>query len=283
MSAKTDLLIVGHIVADWHAGTRILGGTAAYAAHVARAFGANIRLLTSAAAAEPLLKELDFVEIRCLTASQTTTMENIYDDGERQQLMRQVAAPIGPQDIPPDWRDARYVLLACMAGEIDPSVAQAFPQATTLLTAQGYFRAWDEDGRVRPKRWFDEKLLRAVDVTVFSEEDIRDLTGQLSQFMDCSRQLVITRGRKGGTLYSDGQPIPYETLHLGEHELTGAGDVFAASLLCGLRAGLSVVSATRLAGRLAGISVTREGMDSAPTKEEIAEQMARLRVEGGGG
>ena len=140
------MLIIGHIVADWRDGTCILGGTPAYAAHVARAFGARVCLLTSATAGEPLLRELDFVDIRCLPAPQTTTMENRYHAGGRQQIMRQVADPIGPADVPAEWRGARYVLLACMAGEIDPALSDCFPQAKILLTAQGYFRAWDAEG-----------------------------------------------------------------------------------------------------------------------------------------
>lgn len=269
-----DVLIIGHIVADLRDGERILGGTSAYAAHVARAFGARVGLLTSAAADEPLLRQLDFVDIRCLPASHTTTMENHYFEDGRQQVMRQVAAPIGPAAVPEEWRGARHVMLGCMAGEIDPEIAACFPQASTLLTAQGYFRTWNEEGLVRPQPWYDETLLNAVDVVVFSEEDVRDLPGWLPQFTASTRHLVLTRGREGGTLYQGGRAIPYDTLHRGEYELTGAGDVFAACLLCGMRGGLSVLRATQLAGRLAGISVTREGMDSAPKPAEIAEQWA---------
>ncbi|MCY4105157.1 MAG: PfkB family carbohydrate kinase [Chloroflexi bacterium] len=271
-SAAPDVLVIGHIVADVQDGQRILGGTPAYAAHVARAFGAQTRLLTSAAADEPLLQELNFVETHCLAAEHTTTMENHYSAAGRRQVMRQVARPIDASAVPAAWRDARYVMLACMAGEIDPTIVDGFPQAKILLTAQGYFRSWDERGWVRPQPWFDETLLQAVDVVVFSEEDIRDLPGGLAQIVAVSRNVVLTRGKEGGTLYREGRTQPYGTLHLGECELTGAGDVFAACLLCALRGGLSVWQATQLAGRLAGISVTRAGMASAPRPAEISEQ-----------
>lgn len=271
-SEAQDILVIGHIVADVQDGQRTLGGTPAYAAHVAHAFGAPIRLLTSAAADEPLLQELNFVETRCLLAEHTTTMENHYSAAGRQQVMRQVAGQIDASAVPAEWLDAPYVWLACMTGEIDPAIVNCFPRATILLTAQGYFRSWDERGWVRPQPWFDEALLRAVDVVVFSEEDIRDLPGGLAKVVAVSRNVVLTRGKEGGTLYREGHAFPYGTLHLGESELTGAGDVFAACLLCALRGGLSVWQATQLAGRLAGISVTREGMDSAPKETEISEQ-----------
>lgn len=280
--AAPELLIIGHIVADWRAGRRVLGGTPAYAAHVARAFGAPISILTSAAPAEPLLRELDFADVRVVPADQTTTMENHYGENERWQVMRSVAAPLGVADVPAEWRAAKYVMLACMAGEIEPALAGAFPQARILLTAQGYFRQWDENGRVRPRPWWDEQMLRALDVVVFSEEDVRGLP-QWQHLLASARAVVLTRGREGGTLYQDGRAQPYATLRAGEVELTGAGDVFASCLLCGMRAGLSVAGATKLAGRLAGISVSREGMDSAPTAAEIAEQRDFLRRAGGDG
>ena len=273
-SGAPDILIIGHIVADVQDGKRILGGTPAYAAYVARAFGAKIHLLTSAATAEPLLNEMDFVETRCLPSAHTTTMENHYFDEGRQQVMRHVASRIERFAVPEEWFGARYVMLACMAGEIDPEIVNCFPEATILLTAQGYFRNWDESRVVRPQPWLDESLLKAVDVVVFSEEDIRDLPGWLPKILAVSQNVVLTRGKEGGTLYQEGREIPYGTLHMGEHELTGAGDVFATCLLCGLRGGLSVLQATQLAGRLAGISVTREGMASAPRATEIAEQWA---------
>ena len=109
--------------------------------------------------------------------------------------MRQVADPIGPADVPAEWRGARYVLLACMAGEIDPALSDCFPQAKILLTAQGYFRAWDAEGVVQPTAWYDEKMLRAVDVVVFSEEDVRDLPGWLPKSQPAR---VIWSSRVGG-------------------------------------------------------------------------------------
>ena len=74
--------------------------------------------------------------------------------------------------------------------------------------------------------------------------------------------------------------MPYDSLPVAPRDLTGAGDVFAASLLGSLPAlGGNVAQAVRLAGKLAAYSVTRAGLDSAPTAAEIALEMRRLTEE----
>ena len=57
--------------------------------------------------------------------------------------------------------------------EIDPlEMARIFPNATVMLTMQGMMRAWNEDGLVRFRPWFDADALGLIDIAVFSEEDI---------------------------------------------------------------------------------------------------------------
>ena len=69
----------------------------------------------------------------------------------------------------------------------------------------------------------------------------------------------------------------YDSIALQPRDLTGAGDVFAASLLGALpRLNGDVGKAVQVAGRLAAYSVTRAGLDSAPTVAEIESEMQRI-------
>jgi sugar/nucleoside kinase (ribokinase family) len=54
-----------------------------------------------------------------------------------------------------------------------------------------------------------------------------------------------------------------------EFEATGAGDIFAAAYLFRYQATLDPWEAARFATNLAAYSVTRSGLDSIPTREEI--------------
>ena len=164
-----------------------------------------------------------------------------------------------------------FVHLGPLAAEIDPrEMAENFPDATIMLTLQGMMRRWDADGLVKFRRWFDESALELIDIVVFSEEDVHQYPQLTDESRRVCKHLVVTNGRNGGTYYHDGGSMHYDSVLVQPRDLTGAGDVFAASLLGVLpRLAGDVVKSIQVAGRLAAYSVTRAGLDSAPTAAEI--------------
>ena len=271
-----DYLLIGHMTADLTPGGRIAGGTVSYAARTAAAFGLRVGLLTSATADEPLLDGLrPYAEIRSIPAAQTTTYENIYTPEGRIQYVRGVAAPIRAEDVPADWLTAPLVHLAPIAGEIDPPVAHRFPRSMTLLTLQGWLRQWGEDGRVHFRRWHDADVLKSINMTVFSEEDIVESPDMEAAFAATVEHLLVTRAENGGTYYRNGQPTTYTTPRVELVNPTGAGDVFAASLLASLPAlNYDMHKAIQVAAQLGAICVTRFGIDGTPTPEEVQAALA---------
>ena len=277
MTSAIDVLLIGHLTADLAPGGRALGGTVAYAAPTYAAFGHRVGIVTSAAAGEPLLDELrPFGELVVLPSERTLTYENVYSASGRRQYVRATASPIGAGDVPNEWMSARYLHLGPLAREIDPlEMARAFPKATVMLTLQGMLRRWDEDGLVKFRHWFDADALALIDIVVFSEEDVRELSQFIDELRRVCRHLVVTSGSRGGAYYHCGEVMPYDSVAVDARDLTGAGDVFAAALLGSLAAlNGDVASAARLAGRLAAYSVTRSGPASAPTATEIASELA---------
>ncbi len=280
MSVTPDYLLIGHATADLTPAGRLLGGTVSYAARVIHSFGLKAGILTSTAPNEPLLDQLlPFVsEIAVLPAQNTSTFENIYNPSGRIQYLRAVASKITPADIPTHWLNAPLVHLAPLTDEVDPSIAHQFKNATVMLTLQGWLRKWDSDGRVRFKRWFDVDILKDIDIVVFSEEDVAEAPELEQEFAGAVHHLFVTRAEKGGTYYHDGQPTDYTTLQVELVHPTGAGDVFAAGLLSSLHVlHGDYLAATQVAARLAAISVTRMGLESAPTAVEV--QAALIEVQ----
>lgn len=275
-----DYLLIGHITADLTPAGRQLGGTVSYAARAVSAFGLRVGALTSAARGEPLLDEVrPYVQdLKVLPAEATSTFENIYEPTGRVQYIRGVAAPLGVDDIPPDWLNAPLVHLAPLTGEVDPRIALYFKHSTVMLTLQGWLRQWDSSGRVSFKRWFDPDILKAIDIVVFSEEDIREAPELEGEFAQAVQHLFVTRAERGGTYYRQGQPTPYSAPHVEQVHPTGAGDVFASTLLAGLlRLDGDLWRAAQVASRLAAISVTRVGLDSAPTPAEVDNALAEVQ------
>jgi sugar/nucleoside kinase (ribokinase family) len=271
-----DYILIGHLTADLTPTGRTLGGTVSYAARVIQSFGLDVGMLTSAAPDEPLIEQLSpyVAEMVVLPASATSTFENIYTPTGRVQYVRGVASKIVASDIPAQWLSAPLVHLAPLTDEVDPQIAHQFKNSTTLLTLQGWLRRWHADGRVHFKSWFDSDVLNDIDIVVFSEEDIAEAPELEAQFAGVVKHLFVTRAERGGTYYHWGQPVTYSTPQVELVHPTGAGDVFAASLLCGLHVtGGDMDRSIRIAAELAAVSVTRVGLDSAPTPQEVKQTL----------
>ncbi len=279
MSSAIDFLLIGHMTVDLAPGGRMLGGTVSYAAPTYAAFGHVVGILTSAAYNESLLRHLlPFGKIVVLPSEESLTYENVYSELGRQQFVRATAQSLQFSDVPVGWTDAPYVQLGPLAAEIDPrEMAESFPSATIMLTLQGMMRRWDADGLVKFRRWFDEGALKLIDIVVYSEEDIHNYPPLTNEMRRVCKHLVVTNGRKGGTYYHDGGTMHYDSIPVQPRDLTGAGDVFAASLLGALaRLNGDVAKAVQVAGRLAAYSVTRAGLESAPTVAEIESELQRI-------
>jgi hypothetical protein len=280
MSFVPDYLLIGHATADLTPTGRMLGGTVSYAARVIHSFGLTVGVVTSAAQNEPLLGQLKpyVTAMVVLPAQSISTFENIYEPSGRIQYLRAVAAKISVADIPTPWLAAPLVHLAPLTDEVDPQIAHQFPDALVMLTLQGWLRRWDADGRVHFKRWFDPVVLNDIDIVVFSEEDIVESPELEQEFAGAVEHLFVTRAERGGTYYHRGMASEFPTLPVQLVHPTGAGDVFAASLLCALRVcNNNMQIATRIAAHLAAISVTRVGLESAPSPEEVQLALAEAQ------
>ena len=282
MNPDIDVLVIGHLTADLVPGGTMLGGTVSYAAPTYAAFGHTVGILTSAAYNESLTQHLlPFAKIMLLPATSSLTYENVYSDSGRQQYVRATARPISVGHVPIGWSKARYVHLGPLAAEIDPlEMARHFQDATVMLTLQGMMRRWDDDGLVKYQRWFDADTFKLIDIVVYSQEDIQGYPQLTDEIRQACKHLIVTNGRDGGTYYHAGQALPYDSILVQPRDFTGAGDVFAASVLALLPfVGQDVYQAVKIAGRLAAFSITRSGVDSAPTAEEIRGELERARKE----
>lgn len=280
MTSEIDVLLIGHMTADLVPGGRMLGGTVSYAAPTYAAFGHKVGILTSAAYDESLLKYLlPFGKLMVIPAENSLTYENIYSDTGRDQYVRATATPITYGDVPNGWVEAPYVHLGPLADEVNPArMARYFPNAMVMLTVQGLMRQWGDDGKVQFKRWFDEEAFKLIDIIVYSEEDVVQYPQFTDEIRKFANHIIVTNGRKGGTYYHNGDAIHYESIEVQHRDLTGAGDVFASSVLGVLPlVGNYVYKAVTIAGRLAAYSVTRAGVESAPTQAEIERELERLK------
>jgi sugar/nucleoside kinase (ribokinase family) len=283
-----QFLVIGHATRDLllDGGWR-LGGGVAYAGVTASRLGMRVGVLTSAppdvlAALRDALPGATIVNV---PTSEATTFENLYEATGRRQFLRARAEPLTLDHLPPTWNDAGLVLLAPLAQEADPAFAQAFPRALVAAAPQGWLRRWDALGVVSPGPLdAAPQLLPHVRALILSRDDLLPSDASLEQQAQADAMIAawaqqapliaVTRGADGADLYAEGAPArSIAGVETREVDPTGAGDVFAAALLCWLERGGDARAAVVFANHVAACSVERVGVESAPT---VAQLIARF-------
>ncbi len=264
-----NYLIVGHVSRDLTPEGPVLGGTAAYAGLTARALGLRVGVVT-AAGPDLDLSPLQDLYLECVPSQVSTTFENRYTPDGREQWLHALAPGLGGEAVPPAWRTAPIVHLAPIAGEVDPALVDFFGAGLLGVTPQGWMRAWDESGRVRPSRLEGaEAVLPAAGAVVVSLEDVAGDESLIEEMAEHCRLLVVTEGPGGARLYWNGDRRRIPAPRVTEIDPTGSGDIFAAAFFIRLYQTRDPWEAARFANCLASASVTRRGIQSIPRPEEI--------------
>jgi sugar/nucleoside kinase (ribokinase family) len=271
-----DYLIIGHLAVDRIATGLRLGGTATYAALTAKALGLRVGIATSWGA-EIAITPLESIPIVSFPSEQSTTFENIYLPEGRVQYLHSVAAPIHLNVIPDPWRNAAIVHLCPIAQEVDPSLVRNFPTALIGVTPQGWLRTWDSANRIRSTEWPEAAfVLQRAGAAVISVEDIDHDESRIDEMAAACRVLAVTEGAHGTRLYWNGDIRRFRSPEVNEVDATGAGDIFASAFFVRLFTTRDPWEAARFATILAANSVTRVGLDSIPTAEEIQECLVEV-------
>jgi sugar/nucleoside kinase (ribokinase family) len=271
-----DYLVVGHICYDLVPEGRIMGGSAAYAASLAHALGCRTAVLTSAAAADQWQYALPEVAVAQVVSEATTTFENVYQDGARQQTIHAVAGCLGAENVPPAWQRTAIAHLAPIANEVSPDLIDLFSNSLIGLSPQGWMRRWDEDGRVYAVDWVAaNRLLPLAAATFISDEDL-PVASDVERFAALAPLLVQTAGAEGCTVYCHGERRAFPAPATTSVDPTGAGDCFTAAYLVRLlQTGGDPWESARFANVIAARSVAHRGI---PAK--MAAVRAQLAIMG---
>jgi sugar/nucleoside kinase (ribokinase family) len=270
---RVDYLAIGHITHDvLPEGGYAVGGTAAYAAFTASALGRTVGVCTGAGPDfEPSLFA-NIASLSCAPSPVTTTFENIYVNGHREQFVYAIALPLTLNHVPDVWLNAPVVHIGPIMGECDITLLEHFARSAFVgVTPQGWLRAGDEHGKVFPKSWSDaEKYLSLASAIVLSVDDVGGDWDLLQTYAQHTHILVVTRGWQGGTVFVDGKATTFPAVPVTEVDPTGAGDIFATTFFIALARGTAPMAAANQAACLAARSVTREGLSSTPGPADVA-------------
>ncbi len=270
-----DYLVIGHLSRDISKHGEMLGGSTAYAARTAMAFGLRAGILTSWGE-DINISELEGIAIVNSSFGDTTTFENNSSPGKLQQKVHQLAAPIEIQHLPPAWADPKIVHFAPLLGEISPRIIRNFPNSSIGITPQGWLRKLQNNGSVVSGEWPESDfVLQQAMAAVISQEDIGFDEKLLEKFILSSPILALTEAEKGARVFQQGEEIALAPAPILATDSTGAGDIFAACFFIRLHFGDNIAEAGRVANQLAAQSVERLGLPSTPSEDEIYDLMPR--------
>lgn len=269
-----DYLVIGHLSHDITPDGARLGGTPAYSALTARAMGLRVGIVTAWARGAqnnvPSLDVLKNIPMVSVSSEKRTTFNNIPTENGRQQYLYHLAAPIPFTSIPEVWRHAAIIHIGPIAQEVEPLLPSGFSPSLLGLTPQGWLRAWDEKGEVKPCKWPEAaSALHRAGAAVLSIEDVDGDEDQIEAMALASRVLAVTEGPAGARLYWHGDLRRFSAPVMERVDDTGAGDIFAAAFFVRLYMTRDPWEAARFATHLAARSVTRPGLEGIPTPEEI--------------
>ncbi|HEX5531800.1 MAG TPA: PfkB family carbohydrate kinase [Methylomirabilota bacterium] len=283
-----DVVVVGHVTLDrTPRGTRP-GGAAYYAAVTAHRQGLRVGLLTSFGPdfpREALPPELSVVNV----ASPRTTVFRIgpgrIADGRRVRELAVLgrAADLEAAALPDEWQDVGLAALCPVTGEVDPALAAALPEASMVALPQGWMRQRGAGGVVSPQPWEDVDLvLPHAQAVVVSAEDVEPFQKEALEWFQRVPVGAVTRGADGAILFVNGDRYGVEPDVAVEKDDTGAGDVFATTLLIAYNRDGNPWDAAAVASCCAAASVEAEGVAGIPDRAALEARLAAYRRRQGG-
>jgi sugar/nucleoside kinase (ribokinase family) len=278
-----DLVAIGHVTVDETPSGQRPGGSAYYAALTARRLGLRVGLLTSVAPDYPLDPFPEGVEVATVASPSTTRYRLGRARGARTLTLLSRAADIEAEHLPGDWRSAPLVVLGPVAGEVDPELAGAFEDAAVAVLPQGWMRKRGKGGLMAPQPWEDAAVvLPQTQLLVLSEEDLPEGEETAVAWLQQVPIGAITRGRRGATLYVNGEPYHVEADAATEVDETGAGDVFATTLLIEYQRGGDAWEAAARAACAGAASVEGEGPSAIADRAALEARLAKYVTRRGG-
>jgi 1D-myo-inositol 3-kinase len=293
-----DIVVVGHVTLDQTPrGTRP-GGAAYYAAITAHRQGLRVGLLTSLGPDFPRDALPGDISVVDVPSTRTTTFriapgriapgrigQTRSAEGRRARELAILgrATDLESAALPDDWQDVGLAALCPVAGEVDPALAAAFPEASMVALPQGWMRQRGAGGVVSPQPWEDADLvLPHVQAVVVSVEDIEPFQKEALEWFQRVPLGAVTRGADGATLFVNGDRYGIEADVAVEQDETGAGDVFATALLIAYNRDGNAWDAAAVAACCAAASVEAEGVAGIPDRATLEARLAAYRRRQGG-
>jgi sugar/nucleoside kinase (ribokinase family) len=278
-----DFVAVGHVTLDRTAGAVRPGGSAYYAALTAHRLGCRVGVLTSFGPDFPRDALPADIEVVGVPSDRTTIYELQATPKGRQLILHSRASDLEVGSLPGEWHQAPLSLLCPIVSEVDPAIAAVFREGSVGVAPQGWLRRRGRGGAITSQTWEDaDVVLPQAQVVVVSDEDIAPFEKAALEWFEQVPLGAVTQGRRGAILYVNGERFHVDPDPARETDSTGAGDVFAATLLIEYHREGNPWEAAEAAACAAAASVEAEGAAGIPARSALDARVASYRRRHGG-
>jgi sugar/nucleoside kinase (ribokinase family) len=278
VSGVPDLVVAGWVTLDRVDGDTRPGGAAYYAAVTAARQGLRVGVLTSHGPEFPSEAWPHGVEVVNVAADRTAVFRVETDATGRRLAVEATATPLAVPHLPDAWRGAPLVVVCPIAGEVDPALAGAFRDASVAVCPQGWLRRLEPDGAVATAPWDQaHDVLPHAQLLAVSQDDIAPFAEQTREWVQRVPLAVVTRGAEGAILFVNGERYHVEADLAREVDATGAGDVFAATLLIHYQREGNAWESAAAAACAAAASVEGKGAAGVPDRAALEERLRAYR------
>jgi sugar/nucleoside kinase (ribokinase family) len=273
-----DLVVAGHVTLDVTSGGTRPGGAAYYAALAARRLGLRVGLLTSFGPDFPANALPSDISVAKVDSPQTTTFTLAGTGPSRALTLGARAADLEVDDLPRDWTSAPLALLCPVINEVDPLLAESLGAASMGVLPQGWMRRREQGGRIVAQPWEDaEPVLAWAQLMVASEEDVAGFREDAVEWLQRVPLGALTAGARGATLFVNGEPYHVAPDVAAPVDDTGAGDVFATTLLIEYYRGGDAWEAAAAAAVAAAAVVEGKGATGLLDRAALTTRLAEYR------
>lgn len=298
MSKNSKFVAIGHISNDLLPYPH-LNGTVINAAIVARNLGYETNIITKAPSNHPYLEMISKLGIKITNLpvrskfyqDKITSFKNIFNGVKRSQSVTEQQESITLEDLNflPELSNKSIVLYGPLLNEIEVKIIKELQKNNfTAITAQGFLRDVEKDGKVWKRKINSLNILSFVDAVILSDEDISFNNSSLDvdylrRLITDTKILALTRNKRGSEIYkkSNINPIKIEAFPLEGHakyDYSGAGDVYAASFILAMQ-NKPLIESASFASLYSTIKIYnskkgRIGIDTIPTIADIEKFIA---------
>lgn len=278
-----DLVVAGHVTLDVTSGGTRPGGAAYYAALAAHRLGLRVGLLTSFGDDFPPDAIPSDILVAKVDSPRSTTFTLTGTGSSRTLTLGARAADLETDDLPPDWTASPLALLCPVINEVDPALAESLGAASLGVLPQGWMRRREQGGRIVAQPWEEaEAVLAWAQLMVASEEDVTGFREDAVEWLQRVPLGALTAGVRGATLFVNGEPYHVSPDVATAVDDTGAGDVFAATLLTEYHRNGDPWEAAAAAAVASAAAVEGKGASSLLDRAALTTRLAEYRRRRGG-